>query len=133
MDHDAYRNKQRHIAADGVATSDLAFAARGAMEMAKITPDQIDFISVATVTGDKAFPSTAGFVQKKIEANKAVCYDVVAACSGLLYSLEIAVGMLRSYKKYKYALVIGAEKLSSIVDWQDRRAPAFCSATVQAP
>ena len=113
--------KQRHIAADGVATSDLAVqAARRAMEMAKITPDQIDFISVATVTGDKAFPSTACFVQKKIEANKAVCYDVVAACSGLLYSLEIAVGMLRSYKKYKYALVIGAEKLSSIVDWQDR-------------
>ena len=109
--------KQRHIAADGVATSDLAVqAARRAMEMAKITPDQIDFISVATVTGDKAFPSTACFVQKKIEANKAVCYDVVAACSGLLYSLEIAVGLLRSYQKYKYALVIGAEKLSSIVD-----------------
>ena len=113
--------KQRHIAADGVATSDLAVqAARNAMEMAKITPDQINFISVATVTGDKAFPSTACFVQKKIEANNAVCYDVVAACSGLLYSLEIAVAMLRSYKKYKYALVIGAEKLSSIVDWQDR-------------
>ncbi len=113
--------KQRHIAEEGVTCSDLAVeAAKKAMEMAKITPEQLSFISVATVTGDKIFPSTACFLQKKIGAENAACYDVVAACSGLLYSLELAVAMLRSYKKYKYALVIGAEKLSSIVDWQDR-------------
>jgi 3-oxoacyl-[acyl-carrier-protein] synthase-3 len=112
--------KERHIAAENESTSDMAAgAARNAMENACITPDEIDLIIVATVTPDMFFPSTACFVQTKIGAKNAACFDVSAACSGFLYALEIAQQFITSHT-YDTILVIGAEKLSSIVDWTDR-------------
>ena len=112
--------KERHIAAEGESTSDLAAgAARDAMENAGITADEIDLIIVATVTPDMFFPSTACFVQAKIGAKNAACFDVSAACAGFLYAIEIAQQFITSHT-YDTILVIGAEKLSSIVDWTDR-------------
>jgi 3-oxoacyl-[acyl-carrier-protein] synthase-3 len=112
--------KERRIAAEGEYTSDLAAkAALAAMENAGITADEIDLIIVATVTPDMFFPSTACFVQTKIGAKNAACFDVSAACAGFLYALEIAQQFITSHT-YDTILVIGAEKLSTIVDWQDR-------------
>ena len=112
--------KERRIASAEQSTSDLAAnAARAAMENAGITADEIDLILVATVTPDMFFPSTACFVQHKIGAKNAACFDVSAACSGFLYAVEIAQQFITSHT-YDTILVIGAEKLSSIVDWTDR-------------
>jgi 3-oxoacyl-[acyl-carrier-protein] synthase-3 len=112
--------KERRIAAEGENTSDLAAkAALAAMENAGITADEIDLILVATVTPDMFFPSTACFVQSKIGAKNAACFDVSAACAGFLYALEIAQQFITSHT-YDTILVVGAEKLSSIVDWTDR-------------
>lgn len=112
--------KERRIAAEGENTSDLAAkAALAAMENAGITAEEIDLILVATVTPDMFFPSTACFVQTKIGAINAACFDVSAACSGFLYAIEIAQQFITSHT-YDTILVIGAEKLSSIVDWTDR-------------
>lgn len=112
--------KERRIAASGEATSDLAAkAAVAAMENARVTPGEIDLIIVATVTPDMFFPSTAAFVQSKIGAKNAACFDVSAACSGFLYAIEIAQQFITSHT-YDTVLVIGADKLSSIVDWTDR-------------
>ncbi len=112
--------KERRIAADDENTSDLAAkAAQAAMDNAGITADEIDLILVATVTPDMFFPSTACFVQNKIGAKNAACFDVSAACAGFLYALEIAQQFITSHT-YDTILVIGAEKLSSIVDWTDR-------------
>jgi 3-oxoacyl-[acyl-carrier-protein] synthase-3 len=113
--------KERHLAADGEFTSDLACrAAERALEMANVKPSEIDVISVASITNDRIFPSTACITQRKLGAVNAYCFDLQAACSGLLYSLEVACAMLRSNPRYKNYLVIGAERLSSIVDWEDR-------------
>lgn len=113
--------RQRHIADRGTPTSELAYhAACHALESAGITAQDLGFISVASVTNDQPFPSTACFLQKKLRAAPCPCYDLQAACAGLLYSLEIAVSMLRSHQHYRYCLVVGAEKLSSVVDWSDR-------------
>jgi 3-oxoacyl-[acyl-carrier-protein] synthase-3 len=113
--------KERRIAKDSEATSDLASsAALNALEMAGFEPDDLDIIIAATITSDKVFPSTACIVQKKIKASRAFCFDLQAACSGLLYSMETARCMLTANPNYKRILVIGAEKLSSIVDWEDR-------------
>jgi 3-oxoacyl-[acyl-carrier-protein] synthase-3 len=112
--------KERHIAADDQATSDLAAeAARRAMTAAGVTPEEIDLIVVATVTPDMFFPSTACFVQRKIGATNAVCFDISAACSGFLYALQVARHFLNAGSRTT-ALVIGAEKLSSLVNWEDR-------------
>ena len=112
--------KQRRIAASDVATSDLAAeAAKRALENANIKPEDIDLILVATITGDMPFPSTACLVQSKIGAKNAACFDVSAACAGYIYALSIAKEFISS-GQYKNALVIGAEKLSSITDWSDR-------------
>lgn len=112
--------KERRIAADNEATSDLASeAARRAMAAAKVTAEEIQLIIVATVTPDMFFPSTACFVQKKIGATNAVCFDVAAACSGFLYALQVARHFINTGNRTT-ALVIGAEKLSSLVNWQDR-------------
>ena len=114
--------RERHIAENDQFTSDLAEqAARRAMEMAQITPEQLDLITIATATPDTVVPSTACILQKKIGAKNAACFDLVAACTGLIYSLEVAYSLLKaSPGKYRYALVLGADKLSSIVDWTDR-------------
>ena len=112
--------RERRIAASDQPTSELALnAARKAIEAAQIQTDQIDLVIVATITPDMAFPSTACILQHKLGLGKVACFDLEAACSGFLYSLDVADGMLAS-GRYKCALVIGAEKMSSILDWEDR-------------
>ena len=113
--------KERHIAAEGEMTSDLAAAAaREAIADAGVSIDQIDLIIVATVTGDMPMPATACIVQAKLGARpNAACFDVQAACSGFIYALDTAWAMLQS-GRYRHAIVIGAEKLSSVLDWSDR-------------
>lgn len=112
--------RQRHIAAEGENTSDLATAAgRRALENAGITPDDIDLIIVATTTPDMTFPATAVIVQQKLGMHHGAAFDIQAVCSGFVY----AVGTADSYLKNglaKRVLVIGAETNSRIVDWNDR-------------
>jgi 3-oxoacyl-[acyl-carrier-protein] synthase-3 len=112
--------KERHIAAKDEFTSDMAAkAAQRAMKMAGVTASQIDLIIVATITPDMPFPATACFVQQKIGAKRAAAFDLEAACSGFIYGLEIGQQFVMS-RTYDTVLVIGAEKLSAITDWQDR-------------
>src|SRR5215468_1119926 len=112
--------KERRLAAHDEFTSDMgAQAALRAMRKAGVTADQIELIVVATITPDMPFPSTACLVQRKIGAHRAAAFDLEAACSGFIYGLEIAQQFIMS-RTYDTVLVIGAEKLSSIVDWQDR-------------
>jgi 3-oxoacyl-[acyl-carrier-protein] synthase-3 len=112
--------RERRIAAPEQTTSDLAAeAAKAALLNAGVNPEELDMIIVATVTPDMFFPSTACFVQTKIGAKNAVCFDVSAACSGFLFALETARQFIASGAR-KTILVIGAEKLSTIVDWSDR-------------
>jgi 3-oxoacyl-[acyl-carrier-protein] synthase-3 len=112
--------KARRIASADEYTSDLASnAALRAMKMAGVKPEEIDLIIVATITPDMPFPSTACLVQQKIGAYRAAAFDIEAACSGFIYSLEIGQQFIMS-RTYNTVLVIGAEKLSSIVDWTDR-------------
>lgn len=114
--------RERHIAESGIASSDLAVeAARRALESAGVAPSDLSFLSVASVTPDHPFPSTSCILQSKLGVpSSCACYDVQAACSGLLYSLQIAYSMLKCRKNARYALILGAEKLSSVVDWTDR-------------
>jgi 3-oxoacyl-[acyl-carrier-protein] synthase III len=112
--------QQRRIACEGEFTSDMAAkAARIAMERAGVKADEIDLIIVATITPDMLFPSTACLVQQKIGALRAAAFDIEAACSGFIYGIEIAQQFIASHT-YNTVLVIGAEKLSSIIDWKDR-------------
>ena len=112
---------QRHIASPEQACSDLAEkAARRALEMANVAPEELNAIIVATITPDHIFPSTACLLQHRLGATKAFGFDLEAACSGLIFSLETARGLMAVNKKYKYVLVIGADKLSSVVNWEDR-------------
>ena len=111
---------ERHIADEKTATSDLGTqAALKAMEMAKITPEEIDVIIVGTVTSDMAFPSSACFIQNNIKATKAAAFDLSAACSGFIYGLTLAKGMIATGDA-KTILVIGADCLSKLTDWTDR-------------
>jgi 3-oxoacyl-[acyl-carrier-protein] synthase-3 len=112
--------KERRMAAKHQATSDLAAAAAlVAMERAKVTPDQIDLIILATITPDMPFPSTACLVQKKIGAQRAAAFDIQAACSGFIFGLEVGQQFIMS-RTCDTVLVLGAEKLSSIINWSDR-------------
>ncbi len=112
--------RERRIAGLEQPTSDLAAnAAKAAMENAGITAGEIDLIICATVTPDMFFPSTSCFVQTKIGAVNAVCFDLSAACSGFLFGIETARQFIAS-GTCRTVLVIGADKLSSIVDWTDR-------------
>jgi 3-oxoacyl-[acyl-carrier-protein] synthase-3 len=112
--------RERHVAAPDEATSDLAVkAALIAIADAKLTPADIDLLIIATCTPDAPLPSTATIVQHKLGLGRCACFDLAAACSGFLYSLETADAMLRS-GRYRNALVIGAEKLNSLTDYQDR-------------
>jgi 3-oxoacyl-[acyl-carrier-protein] synthase-3 len=112
--------KERHIAAKDEAASDLAIAAsKKAIEDAGIRADGIELIVVATTTPDMLFPSTACFVQRALGIKEAVSFDISAACSGFLYALESAKGLMEG-GHYKTALVIGTEKLSAITNWKDR-------------
>jgi 3-oxoacyl-[acyl-carrier-protein] synthase III len=111
---------QRHIVDPGVATSDLgAEAARKAIAQAGLTPNDIDVIVVGTTTPDMFFPSTACLIQHKIGATRAWGFDVAAACSGFSFSLAIA-SQLVSTGCHNHALVVGADTMSSIIDYKDR-------------
>ena len=112
--------KERRIAPDWMCTSDMgAEAARRAMEQAAVREDEIDLIICATITPDMPFPATACLIQQKLGAKRAAAFDMEAACSGFLYGLEIGQQFITS-GTYNTVLVVGAEKLSTIVDWQDR-------------
>ncbi len=112
--------KERRVAARDEQTSDMAAAAASrALEQANLSADELDLILVATATPDMIFPATACFVQKKIGATNAACLDVSAACAGFLVALEIAQQFITSHT-YDTALVIGADKLTSITNWKDR-------------
>ncbi len=112
--------KERRIAPDYICTSDMATeAARRAMDQAGIRAEEIDLIICATITPDMPFPATACVIQNKIGAKRAAAFDLEAACSGFLYGLEVGQQFITS-GTYDTVLVIGAEKLSTIVDWQDR-------------
>ncbi len=112
--------RKRHIVDPGVATSDLAAeAARGAIAQAGLTPADIDFIVVGTTTPDTMFPSTACLLQHKIGATRAWGFDLGAACSGFTYALTTAAGFV-SAGVSKHALVVGADVMSSIIDYTDR-------------
>ena len=111
---------ERRIADEKMATSDLGIrAARQAIKSADIDPLEIDMIIVSTATPDSAFPSTACSVQNGIGAKKASSFDLSAACSGFVYGLDLADGMIKS-SRYDTILVIGAEIFSRIVNWEDR-------------
>jgi 3-oxoacyl-[acyl-carrier-protein] synthase-3 len=112
--------RERHIVDPGVATSDLAAeAARGAMAQAGVSPAEIGFIVVGTTTPDTIFPSTACVLQNKIGATNAWGFDLGAACSGFTYSLTVGMQMVAT-GAVEHALVVGADVMSSIIDYTDR-------------
>lgn len=113
--------RERRIAGEQETTSQMAAAAgRAALDNAGLTAADIDLIIVATMTPDMPMPATACFVQHILGVSiHAACFDVNAACSGFLYALDTAWAMLGS-GRYRHALVIGAEKMSSVLDWTDR-------------
>lgn len=109
----------RHISM-GEQTSDLGYrSALLALDRANVLPEQIDFIIVATMSGDYGSPSTACIIQEKLGAINAFAFDLNAACSGFVYALATAEKFLQS-GGYQYGLVIGAEVMSKLVDWSDR-------------
>ncbi|WP_297423463.1 beta-ketoacyl-ACP synthase III [Clostridium sp.] len=111
--------KERRIS-EGEDTSDIAIeSSKIALERANVKPEDLDLIIVATISPDMFIPSVACIVQSKLGADKAACFDISVACSGFLYGLEIAKSMMKSMN-YKNALVIGAEVLSKVMDWNDR-------------
>jgi 3-oxoacyl-[acyl-carrier-protein] synthase-3 len=112
--------RERHIAEPGVATSDLSReAALGALRQAGVTADQIGFIVVGTTTPDTIFPSTACMLQNKIGAHHAWGFDLGAACSGFTYALTTAMQLVAT-GAHDYVLAVGADVMSSIIDYTDR-------------
>ncbi len=112
--------KERHILEDGKGTSYMAIkAAEKALEMRGISADELDLIIVATVTPDMFFPSTAALVQKGLKANNCWGFDLNGACTAFVYALATGSQFIEA-GTYKKVLVIGADKMSSIVDYQDR-------------
>ncbi len=112
--------KQRHIAADDQSTGDMAVqAAKRAMEVSGLAPDDIDGVIVATTTPDRTFPSVAVKVQGELGIKPGLAFDVQAVCTGFVYALTTADNFIKCGQA-KNIIVIGAEKMSSIVDWNDR-------------
>lgn len=112
--------RERHIAAEGQATSDLGVeAARAALADAGLTPTDVDLIIVATASPDMLFPSTACQLQHKLGARKVPAFDLSAACSGFIYALEVGRQFVAN-GSHETVLVVGADKLSAITDWTDR-------------
>ena len=111
---------QRHIATDAETTCSMAAtAARTAMARAGVQPGEIDAIILSTATADRLLPSTAVDLQAELGATRAAAFDLSAACSGWIYAMTVAEGLMQS-GVIETALVVGSEKMSSIVDWQDR-------------
>lgn len=112
--------RNRYIAGEGETTSTLATeAARKALEAAGVDASRIDLIVLATATPDQTFPATATIVQHNLGCNGGIAFDVAAVCSGFLYALATADSMIRSGMA-RCALVIGAETMSRLLDWEDR-------------
>jgi 3-oxoacyl-[acyl-carrier-protein] synthase-3 len=112
--------RQRHIAEPSQASSDLAVeASRAALAAARILPQEIDLIIVATSTPDYIFPSTACIMQAKLGIKGCAAFDIQAVCSGFVYALAIADKLIRS-GQHRCALIVGAEVYSRILDWKDR-------------
>jgi 3-oxoacyl-[acyl-carrier-protein] synthase III len=112
--------RERHIADPGVATSDLAYeATMPALRQAGITANQLGFIVVGTTTPDTIFPSTACMLQHRIGATRAWGFDLGAACSGFTYALTTATQMVAT-GAHDHALAVGADVMSSIIDYTDR-------------
>ena len=112
--------KKRHIAADNQTTCDLAEqASRAAMAAAGVDKTEIDLIVVATTTPDRIFPSTACLLQERLDIHGCAAFDVQAVCTGFVYALSVADKFIRTGEA-KCALVVGAETLSRIINWQDR-------------
>ncbi|MBC7228030.1 MAG: ketoacyl-ACP synthase III [Thermoflexales bacterium] len=112
--------RERRIAADGETTATMAVqAARRALEVAGIGPEQVDLIIVATATPDYFFPATACLVQDALGASRAAAFDLAAGCTGFVYALGVAAAMVES-GAIRTALVVGSETLSRITDWTDR-------------
>ena len=112
--------EERRIASESETTSTLAFeAARAALKNAEVSPADLDLIIVATVTPDMLFPATACILQRELAAEKAACFDLEAGCTSFVYALSMAEKYL-SAGGGNLALVVGAETLSKIVDWEDR-------------
>jgi 3-oxoacyl-[acyl-carrier-protein] synthase-3 len=112
--------RTRYIAGEGETTGTLAVeAAKGALSAAGLDPTKVELIILATATPDQTFPATATRVQDALGCNRGIAFDVAAVCSGFLYALSVADGMLRSGMA-RNAVVIGAETFSRILDWEDR-------------
>lgn len=112
--------RQRHVAADGETTSDLAVAAaEKAMAAAGVGAEDIDLIVVATATPDYTFPATAATVQARLGVRQGAAFDIQAVCSGFIYGLATVDNFLKA-GQFKRALLIGAETFSRILDWEDR-------------
>ncbi len=109
----------RHIATKETTASMALYAAQDALEVADVNPAEIDLVIVATATPEHPFPATACLVQDQLGAENAGAFDLEAGCSGFVYGLSVATGMIRS-GMYNTILVVGAETLSRIVDWKDR-------------
>ncbi|PYV17697.1 MAG: 3-oxoacyl-ACP synthase [Acidobacteria bacterium] len=112
--------KERRQASDGETTSSLSvLASRRALEMAGLTPRDLDLIICSTISPDMPLPSTASFIQRELGAPCCIAFDLAAACSGFLFGVTVADQFIRTGKA-KYALVIGAELLSRYLDYKDR-------------
>ena len=112
--------RERRIAADDETTSQMAtHAARQALDNAGMSAEELELIIVATITPDTPTPATACYIQQSLGASRAVAFDISAACSGFLYAMKIAKRLIAS-GAFKNAIIIGAEKLSSVTNWDDR-------------
>ncbi|MCR6111391.1 ketoacyl-ACP synthase III [Bacillus sp. A301a_S52] len=112
--------EERRIASESIDTSHMSFfAAKDALEKAGVKAEELDMIIVATVTPDQSFPSVSSMIQAQLGATKAAAMDVSAACAGFVYGLVVAKQFIET-NTFKHVLVIGTEKLSKLVDWEDR-------------